>query len=126
MSGLYRWTSLIWIFAAVALGLYAHDTTLLRDAGALRVAVPVLALVVALAMAVRLFVPYHPEWTRWTLLLMGTLSVCTTILSVFGAEGLGYTWARLGVIGMCGGYALFAYTHWVGESLYRADREGAQ
>lgn len=125
MSWLYRWTSTLWIVAAGSLGTYAHGTTLLRDAHVLRVVVPSLALVVVVAMVLRLLVPYHPEWTRWTLPLMGALSVCTTMLSLFGAEGLGYTWARVGVVGLCAVPALFAYTHWVGEAVWSAERNGA-
>lgn len=117
MAALYRWTSVLWVVAAVSLGIYAHGTTLLANAPLLRLVVPVLALVVAVAMLVRVFVPYRPRWTRWTLPLMGAVSVCTFLLSLFGAEGLGLTSARIGVVGLTLVPALFAYTHWVGETL---------
>lgn len=122
MAALYRWTSILWLVTASSLGIYAYDTTLLLHAPQLRLVVPALAVVVALAMLVRLLVPYHPQWTRWTLPLMGALSVCTCLLSFFGAEGLGLTAARVGVVGLTLVPALFAYTHWVGESLVTAGK----
>ena len=124
MAALYRVMSVLWIVTAASLGVYAHGTTLLADAPQLRLAVPLLATVVIVAMLVRLFAPYHPQWTRWTLPLMGTLSVCTCILSFFCAEGLGLTAARVGVVGLTLVPALFAYTHWVGEALVSAGNVG--
>lgn len=123
MSALYRWTSVLWIVAAASLGVYAYGTTLLAKAPQLRLVVPVLALVVAVAMLLRVFAPYRAQWTRWTLPLMGALSVCTCILSFFGAEGLGLTSARVGVVGLTLVPALFAYTHWVGETLVSSGKE---
>lgn len=117
MAALYRWTSVLWLVTASSLGTYAYGTTLLAHAPQLRLAVPALAFVVAIAMLVRVFVPYRPDWTRWTLPLMGALSMCTCLLSFFGAEGLGLTAARVGVVGLTLVPALFAYTHWVGEAV---------
>lgn len=126
MAALYRWTSVLWIITASSLGTYAYGTSLLAHAPQLRLIVPMLALLVAVVMLVRVFVPYRPSWTRWTLPLMGAVSVCTFLLSLFGAEGLGLTAARVGVVGLTLVPALFAYTHWVGESLVGPGKGTAQ
>lgn len=117
MTALYRWSSVLWVLAASSLGFYAHGSSLLNDAPQLRLVVPILAAAVALVMLARLFVPARARWGRWTLPLMGALSLCTCLLSLFGAQGLGYTPARVGVVGMTLTLALFAYTHWIGEAL---------
>lgn len=122
MAALYRVMSVLWIVTAASLGIYAYGTTLLADAPQVRMAVSTLTFVVVVAMLVRLFAPYHPQWTRWTLPLMGMLSVCTCILSFFGAEGLGLTASRVGVVGLTLVPALFAYTHWIGEGLVSAGK----
>lgn len=117
MTALYRFTSVVWSIAAVALGLYAHGSALMANAPQLRLVLPVLAAGVALVMLVRVFVPSRARWGRWTLPLMGALSLCTCMLSVFGAQGLGYTPARIGVVGLTLVVGLFAYMHWIGEAL---------
>lgn len=124
MAALYRWTSVLWVVAAASLGSYAYGTTLLSNAPQLRLVVTALAFLIAVVMLVRVFTPYRPDWTRWTLPLMGGLSMCTCLLSFFGAEGLGFTPARLGVIGLTAVPAMFAYTHWVGEAVVTAGKVG--
>lgn len=112
---LYRWMSVVWMLLAVSLGLYSYGSTLLQEADAARLVVPVLAALVALAMFGRLIAPHRPGWTQWALPLMGVLCMTTFVLSVFGAEGLGLTAPRLGVCGLVLCAGLFAYTHWHGE-----------
>ena len=117
MTALYRWSSAVWLMTACAMGSWAYGSTLLQDAVILRHVVPAFAALVAVAMLVRLIAPYRAKWTRFTMMLMGGLSMCTTLQIAFGVEEAGVTAARLGVIGLTLFPALIAYTHWVGESL---------
>ncbi len=117
MAVLYRYTSLLWMVASASLGGYAYGSALLAHATVLRMVVPVLAAVVFLAMTLRLVTPGRPQWTRWTLPLMGGLSVCVFILALFGVESLGFTPVRLGAAGLTLSPALVAYLHWIGERM---------
>lgn len=117
LNVLYRYTACIWMLASAALGAFAYGSTLTADAGPWRAVVPSLAAVVFLAMLLRLITPGRPEWSRWSLLLMGGLSVCTGILSFWGAEGLGFTAVRMAVIGLTLFPAAIAYMHWIGERM---------
>lgn len=114
---LYRWSSALWMLLAASLGLYAHGSVMLAPYTALRMIVPLLAMVVFVAMLLRMFLPGRPTWTRWSLHLMGLLGVCTFIISLFGAEGLGLTTARVGICGLVLSSGLFAFTHWLGEAV---------
>lgn len=114
---MYRWTSALWLMLACAMGCYAYGSTLLRDAVILRLVLPGLAALVAVAMLVRLVAPYRSQWTHWTMVLMGGLSMSTALQSAFGVEEIGFTAARIGVIGLTLFPALIAYTHWIGERL---------
>lgn len=114
---MYRWTSALWFMLACAMGAYAYGSTLLRDAVVLRHVLPVLAGVVAVAMLVRLVAPYRSEWTHWTMILMGALCLCTALQSAFGIEEIGFTVARLGLVGLTLFPAFIAFTHWLGERL---------
>lgn len=117
IAALYRYTSALWMLTSASLGGYVYGSVLVANATVLRLVVPALAAVVFVAMAFRLFTPGRPQWTRWTLPLMGTLSVCVFIMALFGIESLGWTPVRLGAAGLTLAPALVAYLHWIGERM---------
>lgn len=111
----YRWTSVLWLMYAASLGAFASGSALLERTP-VRYVVTTLAVLAALAMLLRLFVPWHPEWTRWSLPLIGALSLSTAVHAAFGVEGLGFTLARVAVVGLTLVPGLMAYVHWIGLS----------
>jgi uncharacterized membrane protein YhhN len=113
---LYRVTSLVWVLVAAGLCLSTWGSVLLSVLAPMRAVVSVLAALMALGMLVRAFVPGKPQWTRWTLPLMGSTSVATFFLALFASniDG-GYTISRIGYSLLLLSPALFAYTFWVGE-----------
>jgi hypothetical protein len=120
LLGAYRLSSLIWFCYSVALVLTAIGSQLLFWAETFRLVLLVFSTVTAIAMAVRVVAPAHPEWTRWTLPLMGCLSTSTFTLTLFAADMAGgFTAARLAYSLLLLTPALTAYLHWIGERLVR-------
>lgn len=118
LVGAYRLSSLIWFCYSVALVLTACGSQLLWWAEPFRMTLLVLSGVTATAMAVRALAPDHPEWTRWTLPLMGCLSTSTFTLTLFAADMAGgFTAARVAYSLLLLTPALTAYLHWIGEKV---------
>jgi hypothetical protein len=116
---LYVLTSLVWMTYATALSFTAYGSALLRFAEPGRLVLTALAAIVAIAMAVRALVPGRPEWTRWTLPLIGGTSVSTFCLTLFAVnyDSIGYTPARVGYALLILVPALFAFAHYSGEKV---------
>lgn len=118
LVGAYRLSALIWLCYSVALVLTACGSQLLWWAEPFRMTLLVLASVSAVAMGVRAVAPAHPEWTRWTLPLMGCLSTSTFTLTLFAADMAGgFTQARVAYSLLMLTPALTAYLHWIGEKV---------
>lgn len=114
---LYQLTSVIWMIYGLGLSLTAYGSTLFRFAEPGRITLTVLAALVAVGMGLRAVVPGRPEWTRWTLPLIGGTSVATFCLTLFAANIVsgGYTVARIGFSLLVLTPAAFAYAHYAGE-----------
>lgn len=115
----YQLSSLVWIMVAFALGLSALGSTLLRALDPAREIVVLLSLLAGIGMLVRMLAPTHPQWTRWTLPLVGFISVSTFMLTLFAVEFVngGYTSARVGFALLVLTPAAFAYVSWIGEKV---------
>lgn len=115
----YQLSSLVWLLVAFGLGLSALGSSLLRALDPAREIMVVLSVLAGSGMLIRMLAPSRPEWTRWTLPLVGFISVCTFMLTLFAVEFVngGYTSARVGFALLVLTPAMFAYTHWIGEKV---------
>lgn len=115
---LYQLTSAVWTIYAISLALSIHGTTLLNFAQPGRIILSVLAVLVGLGMLVRAFVPGRPEWTRWTLPMIGGTSVAAFALLLFAADFAGgYTPGRVGFALLVLTPGGIAYVHYLGEKV---------
>lgn len=118
INGIYRLISAVWALYALGLSMSVYGSPLLAYADPGRYVVTALAVLTTLGMLVRMIVPGRPQWTRWTLPVIGSIGVASFVLAQFGAEYLGgLTWARTGYSVLVLMPALIAYVHWVAERL---------
>jgi hypothetical protein len=110
--------SVVWAVYAAAMALLVHDAALLDFATPARIVLSGASALVSVGMIVRMFAPGRPEWTRWTLLLIGATSVATFVLLLFAAEFAGgFTLARIGLALLVLAPSGIAYTHYLGEKV---------
>lgn len=116
LDAIYRAISVLWAIYAVALALSVYGSSLLAFADPGRYIVSGAAVLIGLGMLVRLVAPRRPEWTAWTLPLMGTCGVTAFVLAQFGTDySGGPTFARVGYGLLLLVPALIAYVHWIAE-----------
>lgn len=118
LNGIYRALSAIWALYAAGMAMSVYGSQLLAFADPGRYIVAGLAALTTIGMLLRMVVPGKPEWTRWTLPVIGSVGVAAFTLAQFGADYLGgLTWARTGYSLLLLTPALIAYAHWVAERL---------
>lgn len=118
MNGIYRLVSAVWAVYALGLSMSVYGSQLLAYADPGRYVVTTLAVLTTIGMIVRLIVPGRPQWTRWTLPVIGAVGVASFVLVQFGTEYMGgHTWARTGYSLLVLMPALIAYVHWIAERL---------
>lgn len=120
MKVVYRLASAIWLLYSLALLLTAAGSQLLAFAEPFRFTAVTLTSITAVAMTVRLFSPGRPQWTRWTMPLIGTVAMSTFTLTLFASEMTGgITPARAGFALLLLIPALGAYVSWLSERAVR-------
>jgi hypothetical protein len=115
---IYQCTSIIWTAYATALTLAIYGSTLLAFAQPARGVLATLTMLVGIGMLVRAIVPGRPEWTRWTLPLIGGTSVATFTLLLFASDFAGgFTAGRIGYSLLVLTPGGIAYVHYLGEKV---------
>ena len=118
MRRLYQYASILWTIYAASLSLVTYGSKLLAFAEPGRLVLATLAALVSLGMLVRALVPGRPEWTRWTLPLVGGTSVATFVLLLFASEVAGgFTTGRVGFALLVLTPGALAYAHYIGEKV---------
>lgn len=116
LEPLYRLFSALWLIYAVGIGACAWGSQLISYADPGRYVLTGGAVLVALGMALRLVAPGRPQWTRWSLPVIGGLGVAMFVLVQFGVDlAGGFTVARVGYSLVILVPALTSYVHWVAE-----------
>lgn len=120
LSPLYRMAAAVWLLYSVALLLVTLGSPLLAFAEPFRAVAVTLTSVTSVAMAVRLVSPGRPQWTRWTMPLIGTVAMSIFTLTLFASEMAGgITTSRAGFALLLLIPALGAYVSWISERTVR-------
>lgn len=118
MRRVYQLSSLVWTVYSAALALAVYGSVLLKFAEPGRLVLTTLAAIVSIGMVIRAFAPNRPEWTRWTLPVIGGTSVATFTLLLFASDFAGgFTPARVGFSLLVLTPGGIAYVHYVGEKV---------